>query len=162
MKSRRRNRPRWTPTAVAALTALAACGCFPDLHGMKIMYPAAGEAKALMFADDYCSPGGVLMPLPPKGEVVLEGEWTQIGDATDLHAVVIGTPDGPVTVADLADSGRPETIAELSGDGIEMICVCSKDAREHEEVTCADSLGGRWSDRELTERRHLADSRELR
>lgn len=146
MRDRGRIR-RWRASiAAATLMALTAPGCFPDLGGLRIMYPEAGEPTALMFADDYCSPGGALMPLPPEAEVVLQGEWSEIDDATDLHAVTVRTPDGPVTTADLAGSERPETIAELRGGGIEMICVCITAGRER-AVTCADSRGERWTDR---------------
>lgn len=142
------------PTAVAALVVLAATpillattGCMPDLHGLKVIYPETGGEATLMFGDEgYCSAGGTSIYLPPTYELSLKGEWIEIGAATDLQAVVVRTPEGLVTAADLAAAERPTAIATLEGTELEMICVCNKAGDGRPTVSCADSQGRRWSD----------------
>jgi hypothetical protein len=147
MNNRSWDRALKAPAVLATLIVLAGTGCVPDLHGLKVMYPAAGGDAALMFGDEgYCSPGGATLHLPPTYEVHLKGEWIEIGDATDLSAVVVRTPRGLVTAADLAAAERPATVATMRGDDIEMICVCTAIADADRHVSCADSNGDRWVD----------------
>ena len=78
----------------------------------------------------------------PDG-VVLTGEWTEISSATDLDAVLVATPNGVITAANLAGFERPNVVATLTGQGIKMICVYIGDSQSDYEVTCADSNAGR-------------------
>ena len=86
----------------------------------------------------------------PDG-VLLEGKWVETSGATDLHAVLLTTPDSVVSAADLAENERPTVIVTLSGQGIRMICVYIGDPQSGYKVTCADSAGVRWTDRRGTQ-----------
>ena len=126
---------------------LSSAGCVGNLGVIRPIFPTSGGPKAMLWgAESFDSPGAVMVALPD--DIVLTGEWVEVGSTTALGDVAVSTSVGVVTSADLAYPERPGTIAKLAAQGqeLEMICVCVRETEDDYEVTCADSEGRRWTD----------------
>ena len=107
------------------------------------LIPETGGSPAQMrLSGSLKSNGSVKITLP--GGKVLEGRWDDAGTATDLENVVVPTPNGVVSAADLAGAERPRLVVNLWGHDLRMICVCTGDSQSRYLSTCVDSDGTRW------------------
>jgi len=140
------------PALLLAAVAITLCltGCTRSFKRYETLFPTSGGPGALMYVAVPLGASGEASITLPDG-VVLEGEWAEVSGATNLQAVLVATPNGVISAADLAGLERPKVITTLRGHGIEMICVYIGDPQSDYEVTCADSRGDCWVDRRSTQ-----------
>ena len=130
---------KWLLATQALLLTLGGCSAH---NGLAPLAPV-GVGVAVMALRGGPSDSGRLTARLSDGRV-LEGTWSKVTQRALPEAVVVETPRGLVSAAELAAPDYPAMTGTLGGPRERMICAFVGDVHSGYWSLCADREGSEW------------------
>ena len=133
-----------TPERLVGIAMLLSflCGCVA--HGGLFAAAVVGTPLAVTAITGNPNDSGRLTAILSDGRV-LEGTWSKVSARALPEAVVVETPRGLVSAAELVAPDSPTITGTLRGSRVRMVCAFVGDAYSGYRSLCADNDGTEWS-----------------